>query len=155
MERTHAEDWRYSNSEKQNNMAAYTATWCHVTSGPMWLPSTMSEFVILLEPGSVLTSMALLAPRTIQMPEVWTTTWGQADVQGPCCCQGQTNPGGLHWHLRPWSMLELQPRAMCGSIAQLQQGSMMIPLLYYCQRPQDSWSWWPGHRSGPAPRWST
>lgn len=97
-------------------------------------------------------SMSFVITKTIQKPEVWATTWGQADVQEPCCCQGQTNLGGLHCHLRAcW----LQPRAMCGSIAQLQPGSMMTPMLCYCQQPQDSWIWWPGHRSGPAPCQST
>lgn len=44
-------------------MAAYTATWCQVTSGPVLLPSTLPEFVTLLEPGSMLTSMAFISTK--------------------------------------------------------------------------------------------
>lgn len=89
-------------------MAAYSATWCHVTSGSVLLPSVMSEFVTLLQPGSMFHVLCYhqgpyRSPRSGPPPEakmmskghaaardklIWvvcTATWGHAGCsQGPC-----------------------------------------------------------------------
>lgn len=40
------------------------------------LPRTMSESVVLQQPGSVLISMAPLAIEDCLISEAWATTWG-------------------------------------------------------------------------------
>lgn len=69
---------------------------------PCLLSSTMSECVVLSQPGSVLVFLwHKLLPKTIYMTGVYAAACDHIGIEGPCHHQGLADLSGNHCHPGP------------------------------------------------------